>query len=113
MSRSCAYLLYYACAKFHHYILSSACTVICHHDVIKYMLHRPILGGRVGKWAYSLVEYNLTHEPLRAMKGQIVADFIVDHMGADGVGVNLIEVQPWSLSLMGRFVVRGKGSVVF
>jgi hypothetical protein len=28
--------LYYACAKFHHYILSSECTVICHHDVIKY-----------------------------------------------------------------------------
>jgi hypothetical protein len=48
--------------------------------VIKYILRRPILGRRVGKWAYSLVEYDLTHEPLRAMKGQVVADFIVDHM---------------------------------
>jgi hypothetical protein len=56
--------LYYGCAEFRHYILSSACTVIFHHDMIKYMLHRPILGGRVGKWAYSLVEYDLTHEPL-------------------------------------------------
>jgi hypothetical protein len=73
--------LYYACAKFGHCILSSACTVNCHHDVIKYMLQRPILGRRVGQWAYSLVEYDLTHEPpLRAMKSQVVADFIVDHM---------------------------------
>jgi hypothetical protein len=33
----------------------------------------------VGKWAYSLVEYDLIHEPLCAMKGQVVADFIIDH----------------------------------
>jgi hypothetical protein len=58
----------------------NACAVVCHHDVIRYMLHRPILGGRIGKWVYSLVEYDLKHEPLRAMRGQVVADFIVDHM---------------------------------
>jgi hypothetical protein len=50
--------LYYVCMKFHHYILSSVCTVVCHHVVLKYMLHIPILGGRVGTWAYSLVEYD-------------------------------------------------------
>jgi hypothetical protein len=48
--------MYYVCAKFLHYILSSECTVICHHDIVKYMLHRPILGRRVRKWAYSLIE---------------------------------------------------------
>jgi hypothetical protein len=77
--------LYYACTKFHHYILLSACMVVCHHDIIKYMLHRPILCRRVGKWAYSLVEYDLTHEPLCATKGQVAVDFIVDHMqGIEG-----------------------------
>jgi hypothetical protein len=29
--------------------------------------------------AYSLVEYDLKYESLRAMKGQVVAKFIVDH----------------------------------
>jgi hypothetical protein len=43
------------------------------------MLHKPILSGRVGKWAYALVEYDLHCEPLSSMKGQIVADFIVGH----------------------------------
>jgi hypothetical protein len=43
------------------------------------MLHKPILSGRVGKWAYALVECDLHCEPLSSMKGQIVADFIVGH----------------------------------
>jgi ribonuclease HI len=43
------------------------------------MLHNPILSGRLGKWAYTLVEYDLMYEPLRAMKGQVVVDFIMDH----------------------------------
>jgi hypothetical protein len=65
---------------FRHYILSSSCIVTCQYDVIKYMLLKPILSGRVGKWAYALVEYELAYEPLRSMKGQVVADFIVDHV---------------------------------
>jgi hypothetical protein len=60
--------LYHACSKFHHYILSSECMVVCHHEVVKYMLHKPILGGRVSKWVYSLVEYDLTHELLHTMR---------------------------------------------
>jgi hypothetical protein len=56
--------LYYACSKFRHYILSSSCIVACQYDVIKHMLLKPILSGRMGKWAYALVEYDLAYEPL-------------------------------------------------
>jgi hypothetical protein len=48
--------LYYVCSKFRHYILSSSCIVDCQYDVIKHMLLTPILSGRIGKWAYALVE---------------------------------------------------------
>ena len=51
----------------------------CHADVIKHMLQKPILSGRIGKWAYALVEYDLPNESLGAVRGQIVADFIVEH----------------------------------
>jgi hypothetical protein len=27
----------------------------------------------------ALIEYDLTYEPLRALKGQVLADFIVEH----------------------------------
>jgi hypothetical protein len=57
--------LYYACSKFSHYILSSSYIVACQYDVIKHMLLKPILSGRIVKWAYVLVEYDLAYEPLR------------------------------------------------
>jgi hypothetical protein len=56
--------LYYAFSKFRHYILSSSCIVVCQYDVIKHMLLKPILSGRMGKWTYALVEYDLAYEPL-------------------------------------------------
>jgi hypothetical protein len=43
------------------------------------MLQKPILSVRVGKWAYALIEYDLHCEPIKSMRGQIVADFIVEH----------------------------------
>jgi hypothetical protein len=43
------------------------------------MLHKPILSGRLSKWAYSLIEYDLVYESLKSLKGQIVADFIVEY----------------------------------
>jgi len=43
--------LYYACTKLRYYLLSSTCIVVCQTDVIKHML-----SGRIGKWAYALVE---------------------------------------------------------
>jgi hypothetical protein len=41
------------------------------------MLQQPILSGRIKKWAYTLIEYDLAYEPLKSIKGQVVADFIV------------------------------------
>ena len=43
--------LYYACTKMRHYLSSSTCVVACQADVIKHMLYRLILSGRIGKWA--------------------------------------------------------------
>ena len=41
--------LYYACTKLRHYLLSRTCIVTCQADVIKHMLQKPILSGRIGK----------------------------------------------------------------
>jgi hypothetical protein len=47
--------------------------------VTKHMLSKPILHSRVGKWALALSEFSLNVQPLKALRGKIVADFIVDH----------------------------------
>jgi hypothetical protein len=68
--------LFSACTKCRCYLLSSHCIVSGQTDVIKYMLQNPIMSGRIGKWAYALIEYDLAYEPLKSMKGQVIADFI-------------------------------------
>jgi hypothetical protein len=104
--------LYYTCSKFRPYILSSACTVICQHNVVKSMLHKPILSRRLGKWVYSLIEYDLSYEPLRTTKGQVVADFIVDHMIEIDDNSCIVEILPWKLYFDGRCVVGVRASDV-
>lgn len=42
----------------------------CQFNVIKYMLHRLILSGRIDYWSYILIVYDLAYEPLKSMKAQ-------------------------------------------
>jgi hypothetical protein len=67
------------------------------------MLYKPILSGRVGKWAYALVEYDLHCESLSSMKGQIVADFIVGHRIDKHLHLNVgyVTFTPWKLHFDG------------
>jgi hypothetical protein len=101
--------LYYACSKFRHYILSSFCIVACQYDVIKHMLLKPIVSGRIGKWAYALVEYDLAYELVRSMKGQVVADFIVDHAVDVDHSVDFVHLKPWGLYFDGLVCSKGQG----
>ena len=91
--------LNYACTKLRYYLLSSTCIVVYQTDVIKHMLQKSILSGRIGKWAYALVEYNLARESLKSIRGQIVADFIVEHRINDvhNLEVGSVTCTPWKL----------------
>jgi hypothetical protein len=61
------------------------------------MLLKPILSGRIGKWAYALVKYDLAYKPLRSMKGQVVANFIVDNAVDVDHSVGFVQLKPWEL----------------
>jgi hypothetical protein len=109
--RNYNFLFYYAYTKLRHCLLSTTCIVACQTDVIKYMLHRPILCGRLGKWAYGLVEYDLVYESLKFIKGQIVANFIVEHRVdiEHDLNVGLILFTPWNLYFDGSACSDGQG----
>jgi ribonuclease HI len=102
--------LYYACSKFRHYIISSSCIVACQYDVIKHMLLNPILSGRMNKWAYALVEYDLAYELLRSVKGQVVADFIVNHAVDVDHTVSFVQLKSWGLYFDGLVCSKGQGA---
>jgi hypothetical protein len=91
--------VFYACTRLRYYILSSSCTVLCQTNVIQLILQRPILSGRIGKWAYALIEYDLAYKSLTFMKGQVVADFIVEHQIDDipELDISYFTIAPWTL----------------
>ena len=103
--------LYHACTKLRYYLLSNTCIVVCQTNVIKHMLQKPILSGRIGKWAYALVEYDLAYKSLRAIKGQIVADFIVQYRINDehNLEVGYVTCTPWKLFFDGSSCDDGQG----
>ena len=75
--------LYFSCTKLRHYLLSAECVVVSKDDVVKYMLSLPILNGRIGKWILALSEFDLRYESAKAVKGQVLADFVAQHCGPE------------------------------
>ncbi|XP_050875613.1 uncharacterized protein LOC127079251 [Lathyrus oleraceus] len=88
--------LYFACMKLKKYIKPVDNYVLSHYDIIKHMLSKLILHSRIGKWALALTDFSMTFKPLKAMKGQIMADFIVDHAMVES-SLNMVDTKPWCL----------------
>jgi hypothetical protein len=60
------------------------------------MLQQPIQSGRIGKWAYALIVYEMAYQSLKSIKGQVLADFIVEHSidQNNGESCNLVSICP-------------------
>jgi ribonuclease HI len=103
--------LFYACSKLRHYLLSSTCIVTCQANVIKHILQQPILSVRSRKWAYVLIEHDLAYESLKSIKGQVVADFIVEHSihQNDDESCNFVSIHPYKLFFDGSAYTGGQG----
>ncbi|CAM8987939.1 unnamed protein product [Rhodiola kirilowii] len=71
--------LVFAVQKLRHYMQAHTVHVVSKADPIKYILSRPVLSGRLAKWAMLLKQYDLVFVPQRATKGQAIADFFADH----------------------------------
>jgi ribonuclease HI len=71
--------LIFALKKMRHYMLGHPIELIARADPVKYVLNQPALMGRLGKWAMSLMEFDITYVPQKAIKGQALADFLAAH----------------------------------
>ena len=45
---------------------------------MKQVLHKPEVSGRLMKWAIELSEFDIRYKPKTAIKGQVLADFIME-----------------------------------
>jgi len=91
MERLCL-CLYFTWTKLRHYLLNAETCVVCKADVIKHMLSAPILKGRLGKWMYALLEFDVRFQPAKAIKGQDLADLITERAAPSA---QFVDVRPW------------------
>ena len=98
--------LFFSCTKLRHYLLSAECVVVCKYDVIKHMLSLPIMSGRIGKWVLALSEFDLSFESAKAVKGQVMADFVTQHCGSE---IGVVEIIPWTMFFDGSSCGVGYG----
>ena len=61
--------LFHACTKLEYYLLLREVLVMCKIDIVKFLLNRPVLQGRLMKWAIKLNAFSLKYIPSRPVKG--------------------------------------------
>ncbi|OMP01243.1 hypothetical protein COLO4_12027 [Corchorus olitorius] len=100
--------------KLRHYLINEQVDLICKYDVIKYMLNKPVMGNRIGKWVLALSEFSLNFVPQKAVKGQALADFLADHPCQVTLPkldeTMLVEPIPWILEFDGSKTELGAGA---
>ncbi|CAL2265901.1 unnamed protein product [Prunus armeniaca] len=84
--------LYFTAVKLRHYMLPFTIYIIAKTYLIKYMLTRPMLRGIIGKWTLALTEFAFRYVPQKAVKGQVVADFLADHPGEEIENMNSLDI---------------------
>ncbi|GKA82127.1 reverse transcriptase domain-containing protein [Tanacetum coccineum] len=81
---------------------------------IKQMLSNPEVTGRLLKWSFELEEHDIQYRPRTSVKGQILADFIVERP-EDNLEDTLMEDKeelpdPWTLFTDGSSCADGSGA---
>ena len=78
---------------------------------MKQVLHKPETSGRLMKWAIELSEFDIRYKLKTAIKGQVLADFVMEFTSA-GPAENThatTDLPIWRLSVDGAVNAQGSG----
>jgi ribonuclease HI len=98
--------LFFTCTKLWHILLFAEIIVIYKSDVIKHMLTTPVLKGRLGKWMLALSKFNIRYQPVKAVKGQALADLIAERINTN---IATLSVRAWAMYFDGSACEDGCG----
>ena len=123
IEKTCLALMF-SIQKLRHYLQAHSIQLVSRLDLIKYIMTKPVLSGRLGKWALLLQEFEIIYVQQKAVKGQALANFLADHPIPDdwelfddlpNEEVMLIEIsQTWKMFFDGAAQCSGAGArVVF
>jgi hypothetical protein len=88
------FCLFFSCTMLRHILLFAEIIVICKLDIIKHMMSAPVLKGRLGKWMFALLEFDIRYQPAKAIKGQALADLIVERINTN---IATLSVRAWTM----------------
>ncbi|GJV87937.1 reverse transcriptase domain-containing protein [Tanacetum coccineum] len=79
---------------------------------IKQIISRPDVAEQLQKWSVMLGEHNITYRPRTSVKGQILADFLVEKPDEAPPDTSVVEIpqEPWTLFTDGSSCVDGSGA---
>ena len=79
---------------------------------MKQVLHKPETSGRLMKWAIELSEFDIRYRPKTAIKGQVLADFVMEFASAEPARDAQVEtdLSTWKLSVDGASNAQGSGA---
>ena len=79
---------------------------------MKQVLHKPKGSGRLMKWAIELRKFDIRYEPKTAIKGQVLADFVVEFTSAEPAqnAQAMNDLPIWKLSVDGASNAQGSGA---
>nr|GEV02029.1 reverse transcriptase domain-containing protein [Tanacetum cinerariifolium] len=87
----------------------------CNHgSTNKQLLSNPEVTGRLLKWIFELGEHDIQYRPRTSVKGQILADFIVEHPEDDTPDIPMEDKEelpdPWILFTDGSLCIDGSAA---
>jgi hypothetical protein len=105
IEKLCLYL-FFTCTKLRHILLFAEIIIICKSDIIKHMLLAPVLTGRLMKWMFALLEFDIQYQPAKAVKGQALIDLIAERINTN---VATLSVRAWAMYFDGSACEDGCG----
>ena len=79
---------------------------------MKQVLHKPEVSRRLMKWAIELSEFDIRYKPKPAIKGQVLADFVMEFTSAESAenAQAMNDLPIWKLSVDGASNAQGSGA---
>ncbi|XP_071904292.1 uncharacterized protein [Coffea arabica] len=71
--------LIFVIQKLKHYFQAHTIRLISKSNPIKYVMAKPVLSDRLARWYLQFQQFEIIYVPAKAVKGQILADFLADH----------------------------------
>ena len=80
--------------------------------LMKQVLHKPETSGRLMKWAIELREFDIRYRPKTAIKGQVLADFVMEFPSVEPARDAQVaaDLSTWKLSVDGASNAQGSGA---